>query len=604
MKKATIVFIFTLLLSSCGTGSKTKFEPVQANIPAGITDYPFAVDLVRQYESTVNESKRLTVKMMNIAGVQSDDELSVETDDLSWWGMIRMMYYAPKLVRQDEKFAELDQAIEGCKEVMTESAFIALQQTILSLDAEMGRFKNHNPGEIALSSENDSLPELTYQQEPGYIEEEHQDLSSTNFFGSIIWTILFVVLVVGFIIYSFIRKVKKFFGGQLVQGLSHQASQMASNIEKIPFDQLVNSPEASEDDKKSLAMAQGYLNKLSGKNGGELEQPTDQTGEDLPEGVVVPFADLRDLYERELNSSVSSMEKLRKSVRNWMVLTTVTAAIALGIFSSGESQSVVNLIIRIVALIAAIVFLVRTTISFFKYRSKFKEEVVSKVIKLINPNFIYNPNKHIELSDVSKSKLVSSKANSCKGDDYVCGKLDKTVFEFSELVAQYKWEDTDDDGKKVTRSEDLFNGLFFFADFNKHISGETFVVPDRAEKMLGKMGQAFQTSRKGELVKLENPEFEKLFAVFSTDQVEARYVLSPVMMEAMVNIRRKVNHNFYFSFIGERVYCGIDIRKPLFEPRIFKPVSFDDVVFMHSLFELIQVIITEMNLNRRIWTKE
>jgi hypothetical protein len=601
MKKTAIIIIFTLLLSSCGTGNKTKFEPIQANIPHEIADYPFAVDIVNQYASTVNESKRLTAKMMNIAGVQPDDELSVETDDLSWLGMIRMMYYAPKLIRQDEKFAELDQAIEGCAEVMTESAFKALQQTILSLDGEMGRFKNHKPGEMTLISENDSLPQLTYQQEPEYVKDEQQVSGDTNFFGSIIWTILFVVLVVGFIAYSFFRKAKRFFGGQLVQGLSHQASQMASNVEKIPFDRLMSNPDATDADIKSLAMAQGYLNKLSGKNGVALEEPT---GKDLPEGDIVPFADLRNLYDRELNSSVSAMEKLRKSARNWMVLTTVTAVIALGVFSSGESQSVMNLIIRIVAIIAAIVFLVLTTISFFKYRSKFKEEVVSKVIKLINPSFIYNPNKHIELSDVSKSKLVSGKANFCKGDDYVCGKLDKTVFEFSELVAQYKWEDTDDDGKKITRSEDLFNGVFFLADFNKHISGETFVVPDRAEKMLGKIGQAFQTSRKGELVKLENPEFEKLFAVFSTDQVEARYILSPAMMEAMVKIRRKINHNFYFSFIGERVYCGIDIRKPLFEPRIFKPVSFDDVVFMHSLFELIQVIITEMNLNRRIWTKE
>ncbi len=60
----------------------------------------------------------------------------------------------------------------------------------------------------------------------------------------------------------------------------------------------------------------------------------------------------------------------------------------------------------------------------------------------------------------------------------------------------------------------------------------------------------------------------------------------------------------YFSFIGERVYCGVDFNKGLFEPRIRKSgVNFDDIEEMYHLFGLIETIITEMNLNTRIWTK-
>lgn len=154
------------------------------------------------------------------------------------------------------------------------------------------------------------------------------------------------------------------------------------------------------------------------------------------------------------------------------------------------------------------------------------------------------------------------------------------------------------------RVEYHFNGLFFLADFNKHIQGETFVMPDTVERLLGKFGQSIQKSSKGELVKLENPEFEKLFAVFSTNQTEARYLLTPAIMEGMVKIRKEVGANCYFSFIGERVYCGIEFNKALFEASVTRSVRFADVEFMHSLFLLIETIITEMNLNARIWTKE
>ena len=131
-------------------------------------------------------------------------------------------------------------------------------------------------------------------------------------------------------------------------------------------------------------------------------------------------------------------------------------------------------------------------------------------------------------------------------------------------------------------------------------------MPDTAERLLGKFGQKIQEiSGPCELVKLENPDFEKLFAVYSTSQIEARYVLTPVMMESMVNISKKYGRKMYFSFNGERVYCAIKFNKALFEPRIRKSgVNFNDVEEMYHLFGLIETIIQEMNLNTRIWTKE
>ncbi len=45
----------------------------------------------------------------------------------------------------------------------------------------------------------------------------------------------------------------------------------------------------------------------------------------------------------------------------------------------------------------------------------------------------------------------------------------------------------------------------------------------------------------GELIKLENPEFEKIFSVYGSSQQEARYVLTPTMMEAIVNVYKTCN---------------------------------------------------------------
>ena len=76
-------------------------------------------------------------------------------------------------------------------------------------------------------------------------------------------------------------------------------------------------------------------------------------------------------------------------------------------------------------------------------------------------------------------------------------------------------------------------------------------------------------------------------------------------MESIVNIHKKYKKRVYFSFIGSRVYVAMSFNKDLFEPRILKSgVRFEDMEQMNDNFSLIQVIIHEMNLNTRIWTKD
>jgi ABC-type multidrug transport system fused ATPase/permease subunit len=392
------------------------------------------------------------------------------------------------------------------------------------------------------------------------------------------------------------------------QGLSHMASEMKSNFEKIPFDQMMNDPIISNEDRKSFQQGEEFIMGLIGQKTQEQTETKEQAGPEVvsPDEAapIMSHENLKQLYDSELKTSIAGIESKRKGVlRSFLIMFVLILSVFLS-FLFISQQFYLNVIVGFIFIIAAIVFFVKGAYRYLKFRSEYKSSVVKKVIQFINPKYIYDANKHISLNDFKMSKLGSDMVNKAIGDDYVCGKIDKTVFEFSELVAQNEYETTDDDGKKVKQVNTLFNGLFFLADFNKYIQGETFVMPDKAERLLGKLGQSLQRSSKGELVKLENQEFEKYFAVFSTNQTEARYILTPTMMEGMVSIRKKIGANCSFSFIGERVYCGIEFNKALFEASILKPVSFADVEFMHSLFTLIEAIVTEMNLNTRIWTKD
>ena len=76
-------------------------------------------------------------------------------------------------------------------------------------------------------------------------------------------------------------------------------------------------------------------------------------------------------------------------------------------------------------------------------------------------------------------------------------------------------------------------------------------------------------------------------------------------MEAMVHLHKRFDGDIYFSFVGSRVYFAKGFSTALFEPNIFRSgVNFADVKEMFDLFGMISMLVQELNLNTRIWTKE
>lgn len=53
-----------------------------------------------------------------------------------------------------------------------------------------------------------------------------------------------------------------------------------------------------------------------------------------------------------------------------------------------------------------------------------------------------------------------------------------------------------------------------------------------------------------DVVRLEDPEFEKIFVVYSSDEVEARYILSTSFMERLVEFRKN-------EFLRSTILCRL-----------------------------------------------
>jgi outer membrane protein assembly factor BamD (BamD/ComL family) len=148
---------------------------------------------------------------------------------------------------------------------------------------------------------------------------------------------------------------------------------------------------------------------------------------------------------------------------------------------------------------------------------------------------------------------------------------------------------------QVSRKK-IFKGLFFRANFNKNFKGRTVVLPSDLTSKLKSLTQG-----RGAVVRLEDPEFAKLFVVFG-DQIEARFILSTSLIERIVNFRKKAGRKIYISFAESNIYIAIEYEEDIFEPRLFKTMlRFAPIREYFESLQLMIGIIEDLNLNRRIW---
>lgn len=319
------------------------------------------------------------------------------------------------------------------------------------------------------------------------------------------------------------------------------------------------------------------------------------------------FEELKKLYENELKPQLAGMEDQRKFIKKWRNLGIAAAVIIFLTYQLGEGfmSPTMVIITLVIFAIAGIYCAIKAYIRYQDYKKVFKTEVVEKIVKLINADYKYNPSAHIKEQFYSLSGIFPADPDRCSGDDLITGTIEQAPFQFSELKTEEKTESRDDDGSRKTQWNTIFRGIFFVAEFNKQLGERTFVMPQNDRRTTNIFGKERKKNRlHGEMVKLENPEFERLFTVYGSSQQEARYVLTPVLMEAIVNIQKQLGLKMYFSFVGENVYCAIPMGKNMFEPKISKDgINYKDVEEMFLLFSLIETIIHEMNLNTRIWTK-
>ncbi|MBR3090502.1 MAG: DUF3137 domain-containing protein [Bacteroidetes bacterium] len=329
--------------------------------------------------------------------------------------------------------------------------------------------------------------------------------------------------------------------------------------------------------------------------------------------------EFKTFYDTELLPKLESIDKERKQAKNKNFITTIVFIlifIALWVIGFLINKAVYgvpfdNKSANVPLIITIILFIMGIGVYFYYLKrnksafvDSFKNNIITPIIEFIHKDLKYSSKDFIKKNEFIESGIFTNTPDRYYGDDLIYGTIDKTEIAFSEVHASYKTSAGDDDKERWV---DIFNGLFFKADFNKNFNGKYFVLPDFAERKFGRIGTAFQKLNKhyGELVQLEDIEFEKEFAVYGSDQIEARYILSSSIMQRLLDFKRKTNKDIMLSFVNSNIYIAIPYKGNLFDPRYHRSVINEKQTMSYfNDLELAISIVEDLNLNNRIWTKQ
>lgn len=199
---------------------------------------------------------------------------------------------------------------------------------------------------------------------------------------------------------------------------------------------------------------------------------------------------------------------------------------------------------------------------FFKdIQSATKQNVLGGVCKFLGWSFQEQIEQPPLFETFVNLGLLSMRFTKSHFEDRIAGIAHGARFEFFEAHLENKQKS----GKK-NNTVTVFRGQLLALEFDQKFAGRTVVLRDKGW-LQGKKKQDMKR------VGLVDPVFEKIFEAYGTDQVEARYLLTPTFMQRLVDLEHSVDgKKIRFGFIGGYLLIAVETGNRYESGSMFKPL--------------------------------
>lgn len=227
---------------------------------------------------------------------------------------------------------------------------------------------------------------------------------------------------------------------------------------------------------------------------------------------------------------------------------------------------------------------------------KYKREVMPKLVDALCPGATYSPQGTISKDMIAASHLFPAGwGERFENEDTIRGVVGKTDFVYGEVELYHMQQS----GKTTVKVTD-FKGFVFEADFNKYFQGVTLLSSQKF-RLATHLGFFSGLNR----CKLEDVRFEDAYRTYTTNDQEARYILTPALQERILQMNKVFrtqlgDDEVNISFHDDRMLIMVPSSTNRFEVKYDAEGVRRDFLALSLMLDIVE----QLNLNLRIWSKE
>jgi hypothetical protein len=293
----------------------------------------------------------------------------------------------------------------------------------------------------------------------------------------------------------------------------------------------------------------------------------------------------------------------------WIIALATFSSLGVGVYLWYKANpSLVGEIIGLIAIGAILLYSLLLWIASIFWRKnevayhkaeRYHKEILTAFISKMNNSFVYREQSFMSKEDILKSLLFAPSKYIIEGDSQLIGKYKNVAFQLCNL---YITTPAHTHPKGSREEIEVFNGWCMMVTFNKSFNSRTTVIVKKSWfEILTEEDDFMDTQSYGESVLLEDPEFNKLFKVYSLNQIEARYILTPSLMERIKKINEKHEGVLYLSFTNKHLYIFNNNNSNYLSQNGAYLSSLEEYHQFYNEIEDALQVIDDLQLNIQVW---
>jgi hypothetical protein len=257
-------------------------------------------------------------------------------------------------------------------------------------------------------------------------------------------------------------------------------------------------------------------------------------------------------------------------------------------------------------------------------KNSYKGVVVRRMVAALGKGLSYSASSSITRDTFEGMDLFSERGDKFESEDQVTGRKGEVPFALHEVRVRRREKSSRNrvmfggggaqliaigidalGSRTLNKGNYIFSGLVVQLDFNKNFRGHTVVVPDTEAKILGGLFGESETRKSKAIVRLENPDFEGQFAVYSSDDQEARYLITPKLMELILEAQALLGSRLRLCFMSSNLWVTVPQDKDRFDVGLFSGTVTPESVLgdFIEVVALAERLVDTLDLETRIWSK-